>query len=60
MVFAENILKIKNSLSNHTIEFNALDALKLVDSEHESVHVANSQAWKEARSHIFFKQLAYN
>lgn len=63
MVFAENILSLRNSSTNHGIEFNALDALKLVDSENESVHVANSQVWKEARSdceHINKKVHSYD
>lgn len=48
MVFPDNILKI--ALSNGSgIEFNTLDALKLVNDKEDSVKVAVAEAWKEAR-----------
>ncbi len=48
MIFAENILRMQHT-GGYGIEFNALDALKLVDPEHDLFKVAVSQAWREAR-----------
>ena len=48
MVFADNILRVEH-MAGFGIEFNALDALKCVDAHHDSVKVAASQAWREAR-----------
>lgn len=48
MIFADNVLRLKHS-GGFGIEFNALDALKLVDPEHDHLKVAVSEAWKEAR-----------
>ncbi|ESO13141.1 hypothetical protein HELRODRAFT_184876 [Helobdella robusta] len=50
MVFPNNVLKLVNQSSGHGLEFTALEALKLVDYQHESIHVANSSTWKEARA----------
>ena len=48
MVFPDNILRIE--LSNGSgIEFNALDALKLVNDKEDLVKVAVAEAWKESR-----------
>lgn len=49
MIFAENVLRVKHS-SGFGIEFNALDAIKLVDAHSDLLKVAVSQAWKEARA----------
>ena len=48
MIFADNILRIEHS-AGFGIEFNALDALRLVDAEQDLVKVAVTQAWREAR-----------
>lgn len=48
MVFPDNILRIQLS-SGAGIEFNALDALKLVNDKEDSVKVAIAEAWKESR-----------
>ena len=48
MVFADNVLRLKHA-AGFGIEFNALDALRLVDPDHDHLKVAVSQAWKEAR-----------
>jgi type 2A phosphatase activator TIP41 len=48
MVFPDNVLRIQ--LSNGSgIEFNALDALKLVNDKEDPVKVAIAEAWKESR-----------
>lgn len=52
MIFADNVLRVVHS-DGFGIEFNALDALKLVDAHHDPLKVAVSQAWREARlTHI--------
>nr|CAG4647132.1 EOG090X07SL [Megafenestra aurita] len=48
MVFPDNLLKIELA-NNNGIEFNALDALKLVNDKEDLVKVAVAEAWKEAR-----------
>ncbi|EFX82260.1 TIP41-like protein [Daphnia pulex] len=49
MVFPDNVLRIQ--LSNGSgIEFNALDALKLVNDKEDLVKVAIAEAWKESRA----------
>ncbi|XP_036358227.1 TIP41-like protein isoform X1 [Octopus sinensis] len=49
MVFADNILRLEHN-DGFGLEFNALDALKCVDAEHDLLQVAASQVWKNARS----------
>ncbi|XP_059142040.1 TIP41-like protein isoform X2 [Physella acuta] len=49
MVFAENCLKIYHQ-SGCGIEFNALDALRLVDASTDLIKVAASEEWQNARS----------
>ncbi|XP_057376882.1 TIP41-like protein [Daphnia carinata] len=49
MVFPDNILRIQLS-SGAGIEFNALDALKLVNDKEDSVKVAIAEAWNESRA----------
>ena len=39
------------------MEFNALDALKLVDPEHDLIKVAASKEWQEARYCMFIEDL---
>ncbi len=63
MVFADNSLLISHStLSNVYLEFNALDALKMVNSSHldESIKVAASPAWLQARQGTEFVQNTVN
>lgn len=48
MIFAHNSLRLVNG-SGDGIEFTALDALKRVDTQHDTVQVANAKQWKEAR-----------
>lgn len=48
MVFPNNSLEIVHK-SGCSIEFNALDALKLVKNENQSVKIACSESWKKAR-----------
>lgn len=50
MVFAENILRIEYPPKQIGVEFNALDALKLVDATRDSIKVAVADAWREARA----------
>lgn len=49
MVFADNLLRLQHD-KGFGIEFNALEALRLVDDKHDLMKVAVSQAWKEARA----------
>ena len=48
MVFPNNILKVVHS-EGFGIEFNALDALKLVDPDHDLMKVGCAEEWKAAR-----------
>lgn len=48
MVFAENCLKIYHQ-SGCGIDFNALDALRLVDASTDLIKVAASEEWQNAR-----------
>ncbi|XP_005090053.1 TIP41-like protein [Aplysia californica] len=49
MVFAENFLRVQHE-SGCGLEFNALDALRLVDAHSDPVKVAASKEWQGARS----------
>lgn len=49
MIFADNILKLEHQ-NGFGVNFNSLDALKLVDAHHDPLKVAVSQAWQEARA----------
>ncbi|VDI22304.1 type 2A phosphatase activator TIP41 [Mytilus galloprovincialis] len=49
MVFADNLLRLEHS-AGFGLEFNALDALKLVDPRNDLLKVAVSDAWRQARS----------
>lgn len=49
MIFAQNSLRLVNGSGGSGIEFTALDALKRVDTQHDTVQVANAKQWKEAR-----------
>lgn len=60
MIFPENTLQIQLIDSENTatpcfIEFNALDALKVVDSKHPDVKVASSHEWQESRKESTLK-----
>ena len=48
MLFGDNCLKIEHQ-AGFGIEFNALDALKLVDSERDLIKVAYAQEWQNSR-----------
>ena len=52
MIFADNILRLQHE-AGYGMEFNALDALKLVDAHHDPLKVAVSDAWREARFRNF-------
>lgn len=49
MVFPSNNLSVQHE-SGVGLEFWALDALKMVDTEKESVHVAGAEEWRATRS----------
>lgn len=49
MIFADNVLRLQH-VAGFGLEFNALDALKLVDAHNDPLKVAVAQAWKEARA----------
>nr|CAG4638516.1 EOG090X07SL [Cyclestheria hislopi] len=51
MVFPDNILRIEHP-HGFGIEFNALDALKMVSDQEDTVKVAVANVWKEARSEV--------
>lgn len=48
MVFGENVLQI-NHAAGFGIQFNALDALKLVDNKHDLMKVAVAEEWQSKR-----------
>lgn len=50
MVFGNNILQIRHTIGGFGIEFNALDALKMVNHTDDIMKVAISEAWKQARA----------
>lgn len=49
MVFGDNCLRIEHA-AGFGIEFNALDALQLVDSERDLMKVAYADEWQKSRS----------
>ena len=49
MIFPQNCLRLFNKEHSFGMEFNALDALKLVDAEHDCVKVACAEEWRESR-----------
>ena len=55
MTFGKNTIEIKNQQSHFAIDFNALDALRMVDNQKDDLKVAASGIWKESRySHFDF------
>ena len=48
MVFGENVLQIDHT-AGFGIQFNALDALKLVDNKHDLMKVAVAEEWQSKR-----------
>ena len=48
MLFGDNILKIDHA-AGFGIQFNALDALKLVDNKHDLMKVAVAEEWQNKR-----------
>lgn len=51
MVFPHSTLRLVHD-DGFGIEFNSLDALRLVDSERDLMKVAVAEAWKESRLHF--------
>nr|CAG4642581.1 EOG090X07SL [Evadne anonyx] len=51
MVFPDNILRIQHT-NGSGIEFNALEALKLVNDKEDVIKVAVAEAWKESRAGV--------
>ncbi|KAL5010664.1 hypothetical protein ScPMuIL_012969 [Solemya velum] len=49
MIFADNVLRLDHS-SGFSLDFTALEALKLVDAHNDPLKVAVAQAWTEARA----------
>lgn len=54
MIFPRNKLVIKHAPTSATVEFNCIDALKLVDAKQDWVKVSCTQEWSEARSNSEF------
>ena len=48
MIYDKNKLSLSHD-SGFSIEFNALDALKMVDSKHDLFKVADAAEWLESR-----------
>ena len=48
MVFGENVFQIEHA-AGFGIQFNALDALKLVDNKHDLMKVAVAEEWQSKR-----------
>lgn len=48
MLFGENVLQIDH-VAGFGIQFNALDALKLVDNKHDLMKVAVAEEWQSKR-----------
>nr|XP_054752690.1 TIP41-like protein [Lytechinus pictus] len=53
MTFGDNVLRIHHS-GGFGIEFNTIDALRLVDNKHDTMKVAAADTWQEARSDCEF------
>lgn len=49
MIFGNNFIKVENLKDNWKIEFNALDALKMVSLEDAGIRVAYSKDWIESK-----------
>jgi type 2A phosphatase activator TIP41 len=49
MIFPDNVLRVTFAESNFSLEFNALDALKLISNAPEALHVAFAEEWKAAQ-----------
>lgn len=54
MTFASNLLRLNHD-KGFSIEFNPLDALKLVESKQDLMKVAVAEEWQESRlvKHLF-------
>ena len=48
MTFGGNILEIQHA-AGFSIQFNAVDALRLVDAHNDLMKVAMAKEWKESR-----------
>jgi len=48
MLFGENVLQIDHA-AGFGIQFNSLDALKLVDNKHDLMKVAVAEEWQSKR-----------
>lgn len=53
MLFGNNLLKVEH-IAGFGIAFNAVDALKKVDTKQESLQVAAAESWQKARSDCEF------
>ncbi|KAK3860527.1 hypothetical protein Pcinc_033425 [Petrolisthes cinctipes] len=53
MVFADNMLEVQHA-EGGSINFTALDALKRVNNQQDTLQVAHANAWKEARADCEF------
>lgn len=51
MTFDKNVLRIQHE-EGFGLEFNALDALKMVDAKTDLMKVAVAEAWKNSRSGV--------
>ena len=49
MIFPQNYIRLECLEGGFGIEFNALDALKLVDTSNDPVKVAYASDWKDSR-----------
>lgn len=52
MIFGNNFIKIENVKHNWQIEFNALDALRLVSLEDTGIRVSYSKDWIESKKRV--------
>ena len=53
MLFADNVLRLKHK-NGFGLEFNAYDALKLVDPNADLIKVSVAKEWKESRADCEF------
>ena len=59
MVFPDNILELVYEETGFTLSFNALDAMKLINTTTSSIHVAYSEEWRALKSVPTFKLASY-
>ncbi|CAH1798915.1 unnamed protein product [Owenia fusiformis] len=56
MIFADNVIRVQHE-GKFGIEFNALDALRLVDAKNDLMKVAVAAEWQEARAESDIKEV---